>query len=157
MFSIQQKFDCWQGSFNRKNVYFDFIYKNGFKSVINDRRAINLTPSPSKLSEKLIKKEIFSCHFHYGLLNKYQLEFIKDRPFWLNFWRALIFGQKLFQRADQHCLYWLWKGLDKISHVRLTETKESFSTLGSLLVWLCNFLNQRTQKKVAQCGSFSQL
>ena len=134
--------------FKWKNAFVIPVHKSGSKAVISNYRPISLTSILCRLLEKLVRKEIHDYCDKNSFINKCQFGFVKHRSVLTQLLTCFNCWTKAMDHKELVKIVYIdfKKAFDKISHIKLIEVLKSFGISGSLLAWLIDFLNERTQQ-----------
>ena len=134
------------------------IFKKGDKSNVENYRPISLTCLVMKVFERLIKEKLL--HLTSDLIDHRQHGFLEHKSCTTNmvgFCDSLAIS--LNDNIVSHVVYFDFaKAFDSVNHdILLQKLKDHYKIDGTLLKFLCNYLNNRYQKVVLGSESSSTL
>ena len=126
------------------------IFKKGSKTKAKNYRPISLTSQLVKILESIIRTKVLKYLTDNNIVTHYQHVFVSKKSCFTNLletcedWTAAV---------DQGCgvnvIYLDYsKAFDTVPHLRLIEKLKGYGISGSLLMWLMNFLQGRSQMVV---------
>ena len=123
------------------------LYKKGTKSSPQNYRPVSLTSVCGKLLEKIVRDNIVIFLEENKLLSKDQHGFRQGRSCTTQLLEIMeIWTDLLENRCDFDCIYLDFaKAFDKVPHKRLLNKVEGMGIKGRLLLWIKDFLANRTQ------------
>jgi hypothetical protein len=129
------------------------IYKSGPAGDVSNYRPIALTCVFSKIMERVVANDISGYLLHKGLISKQQHGFLAKRSTATNLTEALNdWTIALNNRQSVTVAYIDYKkAFDSVCHNKLFTKLSAYGITGSLLSWIKDFLNNRSQ--VVQVGS----
>ena len=129
------------------------IYKSGPAGDVSNYRPIALTCVFSKIMECVVANDISGYLLHKGLISKQQHGFLAKRSTATNLTEALNdWTIALNNRQSVTVAYIDYKkAFDSVCHNKLFTKLSAYGITGSLLSWIKDFLNNRSQ--VVQVGS----
>ena len=124
------------------------LYKKGPKHKPENYRPISLTSVPCKIMESIFIDHIVDHIQTNNLSNPYQHGFTKKRSPETNLLQALnIWTDALSHQIPIDIVYLDYeKAFDKVPHERLVMQLEKYGVISNPLIWIRNFLTNRTQR-----------
>ena len=124
------------------------VFKKGQSGDISNYRPISLTCVPSKILERIIANRILDHLYFNGILCDAQHGFVKRRSTCTNLLESLSDWTLCIQSRHQVAIVYVdfSKAFDVVSHNKLTLRLHSYGVCGAVLLWIKNFLSNRTQQ-----------
>ena len=132
------------------------IHKKGTKADPGNYRGINLTPSPGKVMERMIKDGLDEHVESNGIMTNTQHGFRRSRSAQTNLIEFFNQMTKWLDEAKSFDVLYLdfAKAFDKVCHRRLIIKLEEVGVAGKMLEWMADWLKDRRQR-VGIDGHFS--
>ena len=133
-----------------KNAQVTPIHKKGARNQVCNYRPVSLTSIFSKFMESIIKDHLM-CHLlSNNLLSAYQFGFIPGRSCTTQLLYVLDYFTHHLDQGDSVDVIYLdfQKAFDSVPHQRLIQKLSSFGIHGKTLLWIKDFLRNRTQQVV---------
>jgi len=124
------------------------VFKRGQSGDISNYRPISLTCVPSKILERIIANKILDHLYLNNILCKAQHGFVRRRSTCTNLLESLDDWTLCIQTRQQVSVVYIdfSKAFDVVSHNKLIARLYSYGVRGSVLLWIKNFLSNRTQQ-----------
>jgi len=132
------------------------IFKKGLASDPNNYRPVAITSIFSKLMERVITLDISAFLKESGLISKEQHGFVKSRCTSTNLLESLNDWTLHFRSNSATDIIFIdySKAFEKVTHSKLIRKLEGYGISGTLLIFLQNFLVNRSQcTRVGACLS----
>jgi len=130
------------------------VHKKGLTSDVNNYRPISLTCICCKLMETIIKQKMLDYLLSSNLISKHQHGFLSKRSTCSQLLECVDdWTLALHNRYSVDVVYVDFsKAFDSVGHSKLLHKLESFGIGGKLLLWIRDYLYNRTQcVKVGNC------
>ena len=126
------------------------IFKKGDKSQANNYRPVSLTSIVCKILESFIRDSIQDFFENLGLYSKCQHGFRKKKSCTTQLLEVMEDFSKLFDKNENFDVIYLdfKKAFDSVPHHRLVKKLEAYGIANNLLLWIEDFLSNRTQKVI---------
>ena len=127
------------------------LYKGGSRLDVSNYRPISLLPLPGKILEKIVHKKISHYLEINDLLCNEQCGFRKERSTVHNIVSLTDSLLNAINNSDTSMAVFidLKKAFDTINHSILLKKLEFMGIKGNLLLWITNYLHERSQKTIA--------
>ena len=133
------------------------IFKKGSKAKVENYRPVSLTSHVCKVLESIIRDHIVVHLKAENLINENQHGFVKGKSCLTNLLHALDYLTSTLDEGK--CVDGIYldyrKAFDSVPHQRLLLKLRAYGLNDSVMNWIQNFLNHRTQK-VSIRGSYSK-
>ena len=133
-----------------KLAYISPIYKKGAKNRPENYRPISLTSIVCKIIESIIREEILLHLKQYKLISTKQHGFISGRSTVTQLLKYLDTCADMVANGNVVDSIYLdfQKAFDTVPHSRLIGKLEAYGIVGPILVWIKDYLHERTQHVV---------
>ena len=126
------------------------IFKKGSKTKAKNYRSISLTSQLVKILESIIRTKVMKYLTDNNIITHYQHGFVSKKSCFTNLLETF---EDWTAAVDQGCgvdvIYLDYsKAFDTVPHLRFIEKLKGYGISGSLLMWLMNFLQGRSQRVV---------
>ena len=126
------------------------IFKKGSKTKAKNYRPISLTSQLVKILESIIRTKVMKYLTDNNIVTHYQHGFVSKKSCFTNLLETF---EDWTAAVDRGCgvdvIYLDYsKAFDTVPHLRLIEKLKGYGISGSLLMWLMNFLQGRSQRIV---------
>ena len=126
------------------------IFKKGSKTKAKNYRPISLTSQLVKILESIIRTKVMKYLIDNNIVTHYQHGFVSKKSCFTNLLETF---EDWTAAVDRGCgvnvIYLDYsKAFDTVPHLRLIEKLKGYGISGSLLMWLTNFLQGRSQRVV---------
>ena len=124
------------------------IHKKGDLNRPQNYRPISLTSGFSRLLESIIRKKILQHFISNNLFSKNQFGFLPLRSSCSQLLKCIHdWYSNLISKKSTHIIYTdIAKAFDVVNHRKLISVVKSYGVSSSLVNWLANFLENRTQQ-----------
>ena len=127
------------------------VFKKGSSGDTSNYRPISLTCVPSKILERIVVNKILDHLYSNKIISRAQHGFVRRRSTCTNLLECHNDWSLCLQTRQQVSVVYIdfSKAFDVVSHDKLLAKLYCYGIRGSLLLWIKNFLNNRTcQTKV---------
>ena len=124
------------------------IYKGGDASSTTNYRPISLTSVVSKIMERIISADILTYLHMHKLISKQQHGFLAKRSTCTNLLEALNDWTLAIKNKKSIIVAYIdyQKAFDTVCHSKLFTKLAAYGITGKLLLWIKNFLTDRSQQ-----------
>ena len=124
------------------------VFKKGQSGDISNYRPISLTCVQSKILERIIANKILEHLYFYNILCDAQHGFVRRRSTCTNLLESFDDWTLCIQTRQQVSAVYIdfSKAFDVVSHNKLLARLYSYGVRGTVLLWIKNFLSNRTQQ-----------
>ena len=124
------------------------IFKKGSKVKPGNYRPVSLTSQCCKILERIIRKHIIDHLESNDFISPHQHGFVKNRSCQTNLLESLEDWTRMLDEGAGVDIVYLdyQKAFDTVPHERLKTKLQGYHITGKVMGWICEFLNNRTQR-----------